>query len=110
MTAREEARRAWALVKGDGCTSAPDLWYADCCARHDADYTTGTDETGRRISRAAADARFRACMQRTAAPLPISRRLLPWVYWAAVRVFGWRHWKRQSDEQKTDTGQPGGAT
>lgn len=92
--ARMRLAELWRAVQGDGCTSAPDLRYGECCRQHDADYTHHCDETGKRITRAQADARLRACMAKAGA-LPIAGRfLLPWGYWLGVRIFGARHWRR----------------
>lgn len=74
--------------KFDGCTSSPDLNFIDCCNRHDYDYQNMS------MSRARADKRLRQCM---------SKRgwiVLPWLYWAAVRVFGGNHFKRKQREAK----------
>ncbi len=79
------------LLKGytfDGCTNAPDLNAVECCNRHDYDY----QNMG--VSRAEADNRLRRCMQRK------GWIILPWVYWAAVRVFGRSHFTRRQDESK----------
>ena len=78
-------------VAGDGCTAAPELWYHDCCVEHDRTYATGEDAGGVHVTRAQADASFRACLRRCA-PGIVSGLMLPWVYWLAVRAFGWRYW------------------
>lgn len=81
-----------AALKGDGCTSSPDLFYRRCCDEHDIYYRTGRDLDGNPISRAEADRRLRNCMRAAGKTPVIGRHLLPWVYWAAVRLFGRGHY------------------
>lgn len=63
------------------CTFAPDKFFgfdfSDCCKAHDTSYVL------KLISRKQADRDLRVCMQKTGA------RVLPWVYWTFVRLFGW---------------------
>lgn len=91
---RKALAHAWHAVKGDGCTSAPDFHveYTACCNLHDADYTTGTDETGKRITRAQADARLRACMRAHSKTI-FGRWIIAPLYWVGVRVGARAHWK-----------------
>lgn len=93
------------LVKADGCTSAPDFWFTNCCNQHDVFYRTGKDEHGNAITRAEADKRFRICLRADALTLP-GRLFFPWLYWSAVRVFGARHWNRKEKarEKSNETG------
>ncbi len=91
MNAIDAARRAWHAIRGDGCTAAPDLTFANCCRQHDADYTLRHDQDGRPLTRAQADRRLRECMKREAAT-PIGRWVLSWAYWTGVRVAGWTRW------------------
>lgn len=81
------------LKKGftyDGCTSSPDFNFGyDCCGEHDYYYQSGE------ISRAEADKRLRKCMQKK------GYIVLPWVYWAGVRLFGRGIWaKHKHEDQK----------
>ena len=82
-----------ALVKGDGCTASPDLWFYDACNIHDCDYLYHHDEHGRILSRLAADNRFFHNMRKDA-PNWIIRNTLPFVYYGAVRVFGGAFWRK----------------
>lgn len=81
-----------ALVKGDGCTSAPDLWFHRACMEHDADYAIKIDEFDRPITRLQADNRFLTNMRKDA-PNWIIRNTLPFLYYAAVRIFGFAYWR-----------------
>lgn len=65
----------------DGCTGVPELNLTHCCNRHDVEYRSGV------VSRADADASLRRCMQRK------GWKVLPWIYWAAVRLIGWRFYR-----------------
>ena len=75
----------------DGCTMATGA-FRDCCLRHDVEYRTGRSAvSGRRLTRAEADARLRGCMQSRAwlgywSPMA-------WLRWSAVRLFGGRAWR-----------------
>lgn len=86
-------RQMWHAVKGDGCTNSPDLFYGECCRRHDADYTLGIDETGSPLTRAEADRRLFRCMQSAGKTPILGRLLIPAIYFSAVRLFGRSHWK-----------------
>ena len=61
----------------DGCTMSPDLVFSHCCVEHDVDYATGE------VTREEADRKLRQCIASTGYPV------LCWVYWLAVRLFGW---------------------
>lgn len=89
-----KARAAWNIIKGDGCTGAPDMTFGPCCLRHDRHYTTHHHASGRPITRAQADALFLACLRKNPPPIPIIGALFPWLYWSAVRVFGGRYWRK----------------
>lgn len=69
--------------KYDGCTAVPDFDFgADCCGEHDTYYQS------KEITRAEADKRLRQCIQKK------GYILLPWIYWAGVRLLGWTHWNK----------------
>ena len=89
---REQYKALRALVQGDGCTASPDLWFHDACTEHDRDYSVQLDENGRKLSRFKADNRFLRNMRKDA-PNWIIRNTLPFVYYAAVRVFGGAFWR-----------------
>lgn len=79
-------------VKYDGCTASPDFDFgADCCAEHDTHYQLGD------ISRAEADSRLRQCMAKK------GYVVLPWVYWAMVRLFAKQHYLRNKNETSAST-------
>lgn len=82
-----------AALKGDGCTSVPDLTYRRCCDEHDIHYRTGKTLAGKPITRAQADARLFACMKRTGVTPVVGRLIVPAVFWLGVRLFGGRAWK-----------------
>lgn len=72
-------------VMGDGCTLSPDFNFTECCNKHDVDYAEA------KISRSGADKKLRQCIAKKG--LGFYRfRVLPWVYWAGVRVFGASHY------------------
>lgn len=99
--ALDKAAALWRAVKGDGCTRAPD-WHGRfnaCCNAHDADYTTGTDERGRPITRAAADARLAACM-RKGAYTPLGGIGLSVLYYLGVRAFGRGRWAGKAPQRE----------
>lgn len=81
----DQVRDKAAALGADGCTKATGA-YVECCLEHDIHYRTGHTIAGEPITRRAADARFRSCMQ--------SRSRLgwyspmAWARWAAVRIFG----------------------
>lgn len=62
----------------DGCSAAPDLNFTECCEDHDFAYRNGL------IPRRYADKHLRECMRDR------GWKVLPWIYWVAVRAFGWR--------------------
>lgn len=56
-----------------------------CCHQHDRDYgVRGT------VTRAEADKRLRECMIKNGHPIKA------WLFWCAVRVFGWMYFKPKS--------------
>jgi hypothetical protein len=68
----------------DGCSAVPDFNFgADCCGEHDFHYQD------KNISRAEADKRLRECIQKK------GYIVLPWVYWAGVRLFGGMFWNKK---------------
>ena len=79
----------------DGCTGVPDFDIRECCEWHDYKYVFG------KMSRKAADRRFRLCIQRKAKGKPWWKRpmyqALAWTYWVGVRAFGWN---RHQDKSK----------
>lgn len=98
MTHPPEDSRYWDRVRdradslgSDGCTMATGL-RRECCLEHDIAYRTHATVDGEAIhTRAEADVRFRACMQRRAwlgwwSPVA-------WARYAAVRLFGERAWR-----------------
>lgn len=103
QTTKAALASAWAAVKGDGCTNAPDLIYSDACRQHDADYTTHTDERGAALTRADADRRLRLAMSKAGRGSLIAGWLLPWTYWAAVRLFGGNYWRKATPADEMNT-------
>ncbi|HYC45382.1 MAG TPA: hypothetical protein VED01_07820 [Burkholderiales bacterium] len=91
-SAREHYELLAKLVKADGCSSSPDLWFRAACDEHDVHYRTGQDCDGNPITRAEADRRFLARM-RECAISPLGRWILAPTYWLFVRACGWRHWR-----------------
>ena len=88
MMTWDDVKKKWAQAsrfKSDGCTAAPDLFWKDCCKEHDF-YYRYPKET--QVSRAEADKRLRECMR-----VKGSGPIIAWIYWAAVRSFGWKFWK-----------------
>jgi hypothetical protein len=84
---------AWAL-KGDGCSKVPDLNYRSCCDEHDIHYRTGMTIDGVKITRKEADSRFLVCMQKKGMVPILGTHIVPFFYWAAVRLFGETAWDR----------------
>lgn len=74
-----------AFMQSDGCTAAPEMNFAACCFEHDYYYTTHA------VSRPEADKRLRECIAQH------HWKLLPWLYWLAVRCFGRRAWTKKFD-------------
>lgn len=86
---REEIRRQATALNSDGCTGVLDL-YRVCCEAHDIAYRTQKDHHGNPITRAQADAAFRACIQ---AQSPLGGgSMLSWWRWLGVRALGWMKW------------------
>ena len=89
--------RDWAARAGaDGCTMATGA-FVNCCLEHDFHYAHGHTLDGQPITRAEADERFRACMQRHSwlgwwSPMA-------WIRWSAVRLAGGRHYRGEPIEQ-----------
>ena len=92
-TAREQAtalRAVYRRMRGktDGCTLSPDFDFKACCDLHDVRYRANPE----RIPRAMADRLLRRCIREK------GYRVLPWVYWGAVRIFGRAFWKANNEE------------
>lgn len=96
---RDEIKRAWRYLRGDGCTSVPDFFYGPCCRNHDADYRLGVDENGDTITRAQADKRLYACMKKTGKTPIIGRLLIPVVFWLGVRGGASGVWKKYREKE-----------
>ena len=80
---RKALRHVYAVIDlVSGCfTMEPDFDLNLCCWRHDMLYRIG------HASRRLADYDLRRCIQRK------GYRILPWIYWVAVRLFGWIAWR-----------------
>ena len=72
-------------VSSDGCSGAPDFGFTKCCVEHDYYYRNPQELTG--VSRQEADRRLRKCISDKAGAIS-------WVYWGAVRLFGWIPWNK----------------
>jgi len=89
----EEIKSAFTTLKdrldltSDGCSNAPDFNFTKCCKEHDYYYRNPVELTG--VSRAEADRRLRRCI-RSHWGGPV----MPWIYWGAVRLFGWIPWNK----------------
>lgn len=68
--------------KTDGCSNSPDFTFSECCIEHDINYRKNPDQ----ITRSEADKRLRQCIGEH------GLIVLPWLYWAAVRLFGRKSW------------------
>ena len=79
-------------LKGDGCTSSPDLFYQACCDEHDIHYRTGKRIDGTPITRAEADKLLFECMRERGKTPIVGKFLLPSLYYFAVRLFGGGAW------------------
>lgn len=90
------ARWKAAYDASDGCTLALPI-APECCRRHDADYTTGTDEAGNPLTRAQADQRLYECILSAGYPK------MAWWRWAAVRAGAASRWllSKQVDTRPT---------
>lgn len=93
-TSREQLKAlaaTWARLRGktDGCTLSPDFDFRECCDLHDVRYRANPE----RITRAEADRALRVCIRSK------GYRVLPWVYWGFVRVFGRAFWKANNLER-----------
>ncbi len=87
--------KAYAYVlKGDGCTGAPDLFYGDCCNEHDVHYKTGFTLKGKPISRKQADKKFLRCLKKNGKTPILGTFILPYIYYGAVRLFGQSAWDK----------------
>lgn len=88
-----QVREAAKALKGDGCTSAPDFFYRQCCDEHDIHYRTGHTVDGKPITRAESDKRLFQCMKSRGKTPVIGRFIVPALYWIAVRVAARGAWK-----------------
>lgn len=84
------------LVKADGCSSAPDLWFKPCCDVHDVMYRTGKNYKGEPVTRAQADKQFYQCLRKHAISI-FGKYILAPMYYAAVRTFGGKYWQGQRE-------------
>ena len=69
----------------DGCTGAPDFSFKACCVEHEYYYRNPQELTG--VSRSEADCRLRKCIAKKCGSVA-------WIYWGAVRLFGWIPWNK----------------
>ena len=88
----EQDAEYWASVRAraaelgsDGCTGVTQAFH-DCCFEHDVHYRTGMRLDGTPITRRAADAAFRRCIQSRSVFGKMSP--MSWWRWLGVRVFG----------------------
>ncbi len=72
-------------IMADGCTASPDFNFTDCCNVHDEDYGAA------KITRWQADKKLRQCISKKGVGF-YKFKVLPWVYWGSVRVFGGKHY------------------
>lgn len=84
-----EKIKAFSDFSSDGCTMSPDLTFRSCCEEHDMSYQF------KLVSRASADKTLRQCIAYKGHPY------LAWVYWSAVRVFGFFYYKKKDINFKT---------
>ena len=101
MTFKERTAGYWEKVKelsralkGDGCSSSPDLFYGPCCEEHDVHYRTGMTVDGEVITRKEADSIFLECLQTHGKTPILGTHILPFFYWTAVRIFGKSAWDK----------------
>ena len=111
----EQIRLAFWYTRSDGCTGTLDL-FREACIIHDFHYRTHHDLSGRIISRAEADRRFRMRIQKLSQPRPdwlplqVKRNVvvvafcyyvgcaspIAWWRWTAVRCLGGRFWESKT--------------
>lgn len=80
-------------LKGDGCTSSPDLTYRLCCDEHDIHYRTGKRIDGTPITRAESDAQLFRCMREQGKTPVVGKFIIPVIYWSFVRALGGKAWQ-----------------
>ena len=80
------------ILKADGCSNAPDLFYRSCCDEHDVAYRTGATVDGIELTRKEADERFLVCLKASGKTPILGTFILPYVYYVAVRLFGQAAW------------------
>lgn len=77
----------------DGCTGVPDFEFTECCVYHDIAYDNG-------MSRFKADLDLFLCMRNTLITNNKNKglkRLLPYVFFIGVRIFGKNHFKKNKN-------------
>ena len=80
-------------LKGDGCTSSPDLTYRLCCDEHDIHYRTGKTIDGTPITRAEADKKLFDCMREQGRTPVVGKFLIPAFYYLGVRLLARKAWQ-----------------
>jgi len=75
-------------IKAGRCTMAPELNVTPCCLAHDEAYLKG----GSAADRKAADIALRTCMRSK------GQKVACWIYYFAVRIFGWVGWNWTKEE------------
>ena len=93
----KRVKEAAAALKGDGCTSSPDLTYRRCCDEHDIHYRTHKHLDGEPITKQEADKRLYECMKQ-ASITPIGRFIIAPLYFGAVKYFAQSAWDKGKDE------------
>lgn len=77
------ARAAWNMIKGDGCSCAPDMTFTPCCTSYDrGHYTTHTHTQARSITRT--QLRCFACCCKIPRFDPGIPGWFSWLYWVAA--------------------------
>ncbi len=94
---KEQAANLKALGKrvnltNDGCSSAPDGSWKQCCVEHDYYYRNPVELTG--VDRREADSRLHRCMRCKAGSL------IACLYWVGVRACGWIPWGKAGKAAK----------
>ena len=82
---------------GPHCSFVPDLDIGYICEDHDKRYDRGGDKVQRRRD----DKAFRLWIVRHGKKRgkPLRYKVLAWVYWAGVRLFGWTSYKSFGKEK-----------
>lgn len=71
----------------DGCSNSPDFNFKDCCKTHDFHYRNFD------ITRFEADKELLKCIKKK------GWKVLPYVYYYAVRLFGWMSWNKNKNKK-----------